>query len=506
MATQQAVEAIPPRTEQSNHSVSQPVQLVVQLQPPQLENPLICHNQPIRHSVVESECELSRCSSSLQTDVATQQPVVGIPPRTKQSNHSVSQPFQLVVQLQPPQSEDHSICHNQPIRHSVVESEHELSRCSSSQQTDMAMQQAVEAIPPQTAQSNHSVSQHVPPPSMSMLMGIPPVAYPESTGTSPSLTIHLPQTYPVASRQTSVLRPNPLQNELAKLRKEQEHVIKTHEDEKTRLISEREREIEEVCRKYGGLIQNSETACLRQQKALETWISKVNLNLMLAEALKLKFADATNPGCTPPRQGTPTVRQQFPILPLPQTAQRPPRALGPPVQVVHHPTDLFSANPAAPRFRPPMPPTINLSIGTELRAPAPHLQYFRSTSILSPNHFPQPSGIPSQPSPSVLTTTSPLPLPLRSLPSHPLGTFSGTCLPNSSIAFPAFHNPSLSAVEPRVDFNIHSGMNLPNQLRMAEAGSGVGSLVPPITTTPGGNGMGKAIHSATEVVCLLDDD
>ncbi|XP_058103447.1 uncharacterized protein LOC131247019 [Magnolia sinica] len=160
VALPQPADATSLQVEQSNDNVTVS-QLVVQSQPPQSEDPSICHNQPIRHSEKENEHDLSRCSSPEQTDMATQQAVEVIPPRTEESNHSVSQPVQLVVQLQPPQSEDPTICHNQPIRHSVVESEHELSRSSSFQQNDVAMQQAVEAIPPRIEQSNHSVSQPV---------------------------------------------------------------------------------------------------------------------------------------------------------------------------------------------------------------------------------------------------------------------------------------------------------------------------------------------------------
>ena len=51
------------------------------------------------------------------------------------------------------------------------------------------------------------------------------------------------------------------------------------------LKSERDKEIEEICKKYDVLLQDAEIALKQKEQDLESYCSKVHLNNLLAETL-----------------------------------------------------------------------------------------------------------------------------------------------------------------------------------------------------------------------------
>ncbi|KAL5717454.1 DNA helicase [Ranunculus cassubicifolius] len=148
---------------------------------------------------------------------------------------------------------------------------------------------------------------------------------------------------------------DPLQNELGRLRREQEQTAQMHENEKKRIRTECEKAIEVIRNKYNYKLQQAEMELAQKKKALETSYNMVYKNRMLAEAFKLK---AVCPGV---HQSQSTMQQQRPTT----TTLGPSRA-APPLQTVYQPSALFSSNPV----RSPLTPIIQ----AHGRAPAPHLQ------------------------------------------------------------------------------------------------------------------------------------
>ncbi|KAJ6683200.1 HELICASE PROTEIN MOM1 [Salix koriyanagi] len=212
---------------------------------------------------------------------------------------------------------------------------------------------------------------------------------------------------------------DPLQNELDRIRAETDQIIKIHEDTKLRLKSDCEKEIQEVVaqirRTYDFKLKDIEYEFLCKKKEMDDNQNKVLMNKILAEAFRTKCKD-TRASSTPVRQQemTSSVMQQLPQPSQPST-QRPSIVAGaystglpevslqttptsappaPPLQAVHCST-LFSATPTRPPHISSISPTTsNLQVGTEIRAPAPHLQHFRPSASISATCFSSfPSGI-----------------------------------------------------------------------------------------------------------------
>lgn len=91
------------------------------------------------------------------------------------------------------------------------------------------------------------------------------------------------------SLQTNV--PDPLYHEMLRIRKEQERIRKLHEEENTRIRVQFEKELEELKRRYTGLLQEEECAFAQKKRILETNFIKVDMNRRLAEAFKIKVHD-----------------------------------------------------------------------------------------------------------------------------------------------------------------------------------------------------------------------
>eukprot|EP00262_Sarcandra_glabra_P020936 TRINITY_DN8537_c0_g1_i1.p1 TRINITY_DN8537_c0_g1~~TRINITY_DN8537_c0_g1_i1.p1 ORF type:complete len:459 (-),score=67.77 TRINITY_DN8537_c0_g1_i1:47-1291(-) len=332
------------------------------------------------------------------------------------------------------------------------------------QQTEVATQNRTRAIfSSQAEQLNNPVFQSVTQlqlPSLTGLdLGRSLVSDSRNTGVLPESGAHAPQTFPATTRLPQVFHPDPLQNELARIRVAEEHAIKLNEDEKLRLKSECEKELEEVRQKYDNLIQGADVALIQKRKTFEANYNKVFLNHMLAESFKFRFTDA-RAGSRAVQQGAPAsfVHQFLQQSGQPITAPRPgwAPAPAPPLQVVHHSSALISNIP---------------------RAPAPHLRHsirpFAST--LGPN-------LPTPPNHRSLDN----PVPTSAI--YQSTAFSRTYLPEGSGVSPVFNNPSLSALELLMDAEDHHLPPLPDAFDPSA----------PVA-------IGQAA-ATVDIVCLSDDD
>ncbi|KAK9022271.1 hypothetical protein V6N11_002551 [Hibiscus sabdariffa] len=236
---------------------------------------------------------------------------------------------------------------------------------------------------------------------------------------APSVSNGLPLwTAPAVSSQMPMIKGyDPLQNEMERIMKEKEQITRVYEDTKLQLKLECDKEIEEVVtqirRKYDVKLKEKETEFLFHKKELAVNYRKVLLNKILAEAFRSKCMDNRASGSVGATQeaNSSFLQQQFQlssqqVVKQPSTASGLPstvsassmptissavvnaHTMGPPLQVVNS-LPLFSDTPA----RPPHISTIssstgNLQIGSEIRAPAPHLQPFRPSSSTSPSSLP----------------------------------------------------------------------------------------------------------------------
>lgn len=89
------------------------------------------------------------------------------------------------------------------------------------------------------------------------------------------------------------------------------------------------------------------------------------------------------------------------------TTGQPAATAAPVLQIVHQSTALFSSTPnRPPQIHPITPLTVNLRVNNEIRAPAPHIQPFRSASTPGVKFTSLPHGMPSHSTPSRLQKTS----------------------------------------------------------------------------------------------------
>ncbi|KAL7173695.1 hypothetical protein ACSBR2_033030 [Camellia fascicularis] len=362
--------------------------------------------------------------------------------------------------------------------------------------------------------------------------------------------------------------PDPLQNELERLRKEADQAMKVYEDTKQQLKSDCEKEIEEIiaeiCRKHEAILHAAEAAFLLKKKELDTNHHKVLMNRMLAEAYRLKCPDIRSSGAMGMQQVAPSdfmhsllssqpaarpsllagsssvvpaaASQQTPLPPMQvmqppsppvQVMQHPSPPLqvvhhtsppaqvvhhpSPPVQVVHHPSVLFSSMPTGP------PPTVNLQVVSEIRAPAPHLQPFRPSSSMSPITS-LPHGLPSQHIPRNHRTTSlavplapprpPTPPPPQP-PTHRYGDYERNLRTEFTGGLLGLQNSSLSAMGLLAAFDNQRGACPPNFLPpLPDFSSNFGALDGALGSEgdSGRINLAPSGVEATDIVCLSDDD
>eukprot|EP00268_Persea_americana_P019408 TRINITY_DN1994_c0_g2_i1.p1 TRINITY_DN1994_c0_g2~~TRINITY_DN1994_c0_g2_i1.p1 ORF type:complete len:1166 (-),score=268.22 TRINITY_DN1994_c0_g2_i1:185-3682(-) len=387
------------------------------------------------------------------------------------------------AQLNLPPVDVPSVEHNRPTV-SFLGSQDEPSRArSSSQQAGVAMQ------PP-------PVYMNMPP------RGTPMAGLEARTGMIEEHSNHPPQNLIALQSQLHCTGPLPI--ELNKMRREEEKIIKMHEDERARLKLECEREIEEVRRKYKGFIHDAEMMIQKNLEVTQKNISKVCKNSKLAEVFRLMLIDAAKSRAPALRQGMrftsrlPSM-QSLHGLSSAETA-------GPSTQ---HPPALSLGNLAAPHISPVNPP-VTFHVGAQLRAPAPHQQPFRPTYTPTPSDNLSP--LVRMPSQQQLHNSLPL-YPQATIRPPPLaGTLGRSDLPYDTSALPASHYRSLSALELLVDINNQSGTDPLNLPPLTEPGLTFDSLVPSNIMMVGHGGQGTASSHTTgpstvfDVISLSDGD
>uniref|UniRef100_A0A1D1XN98 Helicase protein MOM1 n=1 Tax=Anthurium amnicola TaxID=1678845 RepID=A0A1D1XN98_9ARAE len=300
---------------------------------------------------------------------------------------------------------------------------------------------------------------------------------------------------------------DPLQNELIKIRKEEDRDTEMCEKEKQRLKLERERELDQVRRKYDSLLNDVETKFLERKKTFWILYSKVYLNRVLAEEFRLKFSEskalgagASSPGTqlsfpqqilhtSQPQLGhrealasasaatslaspgfarataavshldlalsSARTRIQSPVISLASAS-----SLSPPVQV-HHST-LFSSNLPGRNLSPVLAPRGNFQVGNE-RAPAPHLHPFSSNASMPMSSFtlrPE-ASLNQQKMPSHSPSSMPVQVANTPLVFQPTDSVGGTQQEDNLGVRPLFVN-SPSTLSLPVDVrDVCTGTNLP---------------------------------------------
>ncbi|KAI3962250.1 hypothetical protein MKX01_030800 [Papaver californicum] len=112
-----------------------------------------------------------------------------------------------------------------------------------------------------------------------------------SLGVVPDCVGHPLHIAPLSSSQTSqtLLRGDPLLNELARIRQEREKAVKFHEELKMRIRFDFHKEVQEIYKKYMKLDYDNDTALAQTKNAIESNYNKVAMNVMLAKYLRDKW-------------------------------------------------------------------------------------------------------------------------------------------------------------------------------------------------------------------------
>ncbi|KAK7850706.1 helicase protein mom1, partial [Quercus suber] len=347
----------------------------------------------------------------------------------------------------------------------------------------------------------------------------------------------IPNAAPVASSMSLLLYPDPLQYEFERIRKETDQAENSHKDalslhfllsnclcfsleQKLQLKSDCEKEIEELSAqirlKYDMKIQEVESEFLLKKKELDANRNKVLMNKILAEAFRSKCMDlrlfqlsmqqnAQRPLTASPSSASPSgASLQNTSLPAASLQTIPPAAsphiTNPTVQTFNHSSSVFPSIPTRPpNISPISPPTGNLQVGSEIRAPAPHLQPFRPTSV-SPISLPSlQRGLPSQQAPCNSTATSTSlshQQPRAAAPTYQSGPYSRGQRLETSGGLP-------SALELLMDVDSQSGAKL---RRQPELCSNFDSLNVSEFGTSSTRVNAVRTGGSPDIVCLSDDD
>ncbi|KAJ6793025.1 Uncharacterized protein M6B38_112400 [Iris pallida] len=407
-------------------------------------------------------------------------------------------------------------------------------------QTEVSLQQPISDAAAQGDQTNQFVS----------WSGVPPLPPNSSTRLEMTRPEHLTRGQSEPGSQVSqmlpwpsipMIGPDPLQNELMRIRKQDESRTKKHEDKKLQLELERDQEIERIRRKYEVLLQDAETEFVHDKRMLDTIYNKVLLNRILAEEFRAKFIEnkggaSSFPGPQPntgqqflPASHTPRAPRQSsssPILVpnsanLLQTPVRTPstrptvgqRTMAPlhPRPVVRHSSPLFPTNQVRSHVSPVLPPRMNHQLGTEARAPAPHLLRFRPPSSAAVTLPLQTSQVSTQQQPLPNLGSATIVSPITPTPRAPL---SGTCHQPSVPSFsPASHNVTLSMHQSPRDGDSSAGADMPNLLQSIEVGPSLDGLLqtnlPPKeneSNLSNTDASRPATAAAGDVVCISDEE
>ncbi|XP_017701402.2 uncharacterized protein LOC103719900 isoform X2 [Phoenix dactylifera] len=481
-------------------------------------------------------------------------------------NHSTTILDSLQLQL-PPSTDMPLVDHGRGSTSICIESQeepHSQILCSS-QQTEAPLQQPniTAAVP--VGQSGQLVSQLSQPlVDPSPLNASMPPERPHSGDLSTSVQAEsgsrLSQLFHMAPLlPPQGLQPEPLKNELTRLRIHQDSLTKLHDDKKLRLQLECDQELERVRKKYDALLKDAETEFLQNKEMIETIYNKVYMNQILAEEFRAKFIENKGP-TSASFHGLFSNSLQHLLqasrasqASQPQVAQRPvsattvpastPASL-PPVpgpaptpsllasartrvpgstcslvssgQMVHNTTSVILSNVARPRYSPTLTPRVNLQVGNETRAPAPHLHRFRPHTSMSVQNFVMPTNEMSSQQQalanlgSATCTSAQAAAPSHVRPS--LVTISGTCQPISSGILPVCRGATLAPVDLPLDTgDSQMGADLQNLSQLADLSPNFDSCLSSNLGLIGGELPQSCMDAArpfasTDVVCISDDD
>ncbi|CAN0916402.1 Helicase protein MOM1 [Linum grandiflorum] len=253
----------------------------------------------------------------------------------------------------------------------------------------------------------------------------------------------LPQQAPVY-RMPLPLGIDPLQNELDRVSREVDQIVGLHEKEKLQLRYDCEKEIEaviaQICRKYEAIAKEKETEFERSKLELDTKKNKIMMNKYLADVFRSKCMDnrackstgvlydaaasymqqyrnlSSQPTYTGQRFSTPAsqpnglaANHQTNGYPASQRFPSPP-----PIPQLSRPLNIGTLNPT---------PSSNLQqLGSQFRAPAPHLQAFRANGSASHGFQSRLLHSHSIPPSTVVPQTTPAIVPPRPSHSPPMDT------------------------------------------------------------------------------------
>ncbi|XP_052187157.1 helicase protein MOM1 isoform X2 [Diospyros lotus] len=372
-------------------------------------------------------------------------------------------------------------------------------------------------------------------PAAQLWLGLHPLDETALGGFGAHLPLH------TARQMTSRMPPqlsltDPLQNELERLRMEIEQATIVHEETKLRLKSDCEREIEEIIagirRKYDAKLQDAETEFLQKKKEFDTNQNKVFKHKSLAEAFRSKCLDVRSSGPSglqvqlnllSSQTAARTSPGMVPASVSPAASQ--PTA-APPVQVVHPSSALLSGMSCRPPHIIPSCPSFPVS--GEIRAPAPHLQPFRSSASSSSapaiNEISLQQWLPSQQSQRNLSTASlsvsrvasrspPLPPPLPPPPAtnHSGNHDRGLQPEVMGGGLPSLQNSSLPVSGSLINGDNQPGGREQNILPSVSDMSLINTSLDLSRVVPSGSEGGNRGNLgpsgvAVDIVCLSDDD
>ncbi|BAT90548.1 uncharacterized protein HKW66_Vig0142010 [Vigna angularis] len=313
---------------------------------------------------------------------------------------------------------------------------------------------------------------------------------------------------------------DPFKCEMTRLHQLAEDNKKDFEERKLKLRQDFEKELRELYRKFDIKHKGNEVEVQKVRKDLDKQHNIVNINMKLAEACRVKSMDFTLSGAPSMHKDASSVQQLFQVA-SPQNATAPnvvarpssreysaaslqssyatttSQTTVPPIQAMYSTPGTFSVTSSRlPRINPLSSLLANVQTGGEIRAPAPHLHPYRTTTSVPASTFCTVlRGRPSQPAPGNIPVTSP-PFSYQT-PWPALAT-----LP--SVLHGGLWPPTLPASNPHTDPNSQHGIYLPNvRPDMPDLPTMNLSKCDKSSITPA-----TSAHPATssDVVCLSDDE
>nr|XP_029117149.1 uncharacterized protein LOC105033425 isoform X2 [Elaeis guineensis] len=531
------------------------------------------HSIDVVHSQVEQTNQNAtisdshdQCSSSSKQIVDPALHSVDVV-RSQPINHSTTILDSLQLQL-PPSTDMPLVEHGRGSASLCIERQEELHRqihCSG-QQTEAPLQQPNMTATVPIGQSSQLVlhlSQplvHPSPLNASMPPERPHSEDLRSTSMQPESGSHLSQLFPMAPLLPPLgLQPEPLKNELTRLRIHQDSLTKLHDDKKEQLELECDQELERVRQKYDALLKDAETEFLRNKEMIETIYNKVYMNQILAEEFRAKFIENKGPTSASFHGQFSNSLQYFlqasrmSQASQPQVAQRPvsatlvpastPATLSPAPgpaptpsllasartrvpgsagtlvssgQVVRNTTSVVLSNVARPCYTQTLTPRANLQAGSEARAPAPHLHRFRPHTSMSVQNLVKPTNEMSSQQwafanlGSASSTSAQAAAPSHVRPSSI--TINGTCQPVSSGILPVCRGSTLAPVDLPLDTgDPQIGADLQNLSQLADLSPNFDRYLSSNLALIGGELPQSCMDAArpvasADVVCISDDD